>query len=119
MGKPDGFEKQTRHNAERMGVSKHTPGPWTAQLLLPDGLVIRGEPAWEIATPEWDVATQLQYRAPIRKEADAHLIAAAPDLLEACYWGLASLQEHAPLNDDQIEIQKQMRAAVAKAEGES
>jgi hypothetical protein len=54
-------------------MSEHTPLPWEAQRLLPDGKIITSE-AWEIRTPEYDVATYIPMSAPIRKEADARLI---------------------------------------------
>ena len=61
----------------------HTPGPWEARRLEPDGFLIR-QYGWEIRTPAWDVATWIEHGGPIRKEEDALVIAAAPDLLEAC-----------------------------------
>jgi hypothetical protein len=58
---------------------KHTPGPWTAQRLNPDGVVIK-HGGFEISTPNYDVCANVHQGAPIRREADAILIASAPDL---------------------------------------
>ena len=60
----------------------HTPGPWYVREMIPDGeILIQG--GFEIATDEYDVATWVPRGAPFRKEADAILAAAAPDLLAA------------------------------------
>lgn len=64
-------------------MSKHTPGQWKAQYLNADGKVIV-KPGWEIATLGYDVVANIPKGAPIRKEADACLIVAAPELLKAC-----------------------------------
>lgn len=88
--------------------TKHTPGPWTAKHLGADGIVIH-RPGWEITTPEYDVVANILRGAPIRNEADALLIASAPDLLAA----LQRLTED--INDtDAIHV---ARAAIRKATG--
>ena len=58
--------------------AKHTPGPWKATRLNPDNHGIITETAWEIRTPAYNVAAMFRTRGPIRKEADARLIAKAP-----------------------------------------
>lgn len=62
-----------------MTQSKHTPGPWKA--------VPEGSGSWTIYPvdgPRDGIVTSFgQYRDRENKEADARLIAAAPDLLEA------------------------------------
>ncbi len=63
--------------------SQYTKGEWKARKLLPDRWGIISREAWEITTPEYDVVAQIISSAPIRKEADAQLIAAAPDMYEA------------------------------------
>ena len=72
-----------------MGEARHTPGPWT----LTRGLTVykRGEFGSEriIADMGWG-PTDAQ------GVADAHLIAAAPDLLEAAQKALALLKKGAP-----------------------
>ncbi len=62
-------------------MSKFTSGPWEARLLEADGTIIK-KAAWEIFTPDYDVVAQHPYIPPIRKEADAQLISAAPEMYE-------------------------------------
>lgn len=63
-------------------ADKITPGPWEARKLEAYGFVIRGgKEGWEIFTPEYDVVANVQYGAPIRKQADAEAIALVPGLL--------------------------------------
>ena len=61
---------------------RYTRGPWNAQRLQADGTVIKTG-GWEITTPAYDVVANIERGAPIRKQTDARLIAAAPELLEA------------------------------------
>ncbi len=62
---------------------KHTPGPWEAAELLPDAApIISVAGTYEIRTPYYDVATWVPNGGPIRKEADALLIADSPALLK-------------------------------------
>lgn len=85
-------------------MSKHTPGPWVADT----------ENAWPVQTGccplvgrPYSIAHGTRNVAAASKPEDARLIAAAPDLLEAC---------KAALSDDQPYIAK-CRAAIAKATG--
>jgi hypothetical protein len=101
----------------------HTPGPWKALMLFADGKVIRRD-AWQIWTPGYDVATYVPGAAPIRKEADARLIAAAPELLEACEAFVETFPIYGWDNDTSLahkrdELWPKFRAALAKARGES
>jgi len=111
----------------------HTPGPWEARRLIPDGYLIK-KPGWEIRTPAWDVATWIERGPPIRKEADAYLIAAVPDLLAAAEGGnemediyLRELQRiagpDATLSDEAQgrlhQLRRQRYAAIAAAQGPS
>jgi hypothetical protein len=59
----------------------HTPGPWAAELVRPDGLV------WIVARtdPEFNEFVRIAAVAPW----NASLIAAAPDLLKACAAAMA------------------------------
>jgi len=96
----------------------YTPGPWKVTKLLRDGIVVWKE-GYEIRTPDYDVAAWVQHGAPIRKEADARLIAAAPDLLEACEAANETWNDNAPgpgLTERQA-IAK-LQAAIRKARGE-
>lgn len=112
-------------------MSKHTPGPWTAKFTSGAGLSVHADVskalgprysndcpiyhtasdsvglsiAYELWTqfprPEWE-AMQL---------ANARLIAAAPDLLEAC-------QAARALTPDGTHTASVLDAAIAKATGE-
>lgn len=94
--------------------AQHTPGPWTAQILHADGVIIIRGDRYEIATPEYDVCAFLGRSAPIRKKADAFLIATAPELLEACRAVLASAGAECLPGA----MTKILRDLIAKAEGE-
>ena len=85
-------------------MSKHTPGPWVARPVPNVGL--RGHTGYAIDFNE----DQEQVVDFVYEEADARLIAAAPDLLEA----LESCVEHGSMNGDEWVIHK-ARAAIAKA----
>lgn len=76
----------------RRRPSGATPGPWT------DSTGIHGS--------GWDQA-----------EANARLIAAAPDLLEACLWLISRVPTNSPDGKSQIAGIEAARAAIAKAEG--
>ena len=103
---------------------KHTKGPWEARKLECDGRMVN-KAGWEIHTPNYDVCTLVFVGAPIRKEADANLIAAAPELLkalenirdtiESCFvaGGWVSLDV-----EEMQDIAEMARAAIAKARGE-
>lgn len=71
-----------------MGKGKHTPGPWRFEWDG-DEAVILGRPTWPCerhsVRGEWQVAVtdDLLCEKPEEAEANARLIAAAPDLLEA------------------------------------
>jgi len=83
-----------------MSESKHTPGPWFARKTFSGSS--------EIAAENGDGATI----ARTREDADASLIAAAPDLLEALRGVLQQFAKR--LRVDSVE---RARAAIAKAEG--
>jgi hypothetical protein len=100
-------------------TSKHTPGPWNVNGMHDNG------------TPEvWvydDKADQLVARVICetkRHEANARLIAAAPDLLEACKAALSLAWEvgcetedgvGTLLEDSRGDLFRQLSAALAKA----
>lgn len=95
-----------------MNTQKHTPAPWRVE---------RGNPS--PTTGEWMIAGGIPgYLAEVRDcgsgdvSANARLIAAAPDLLEAlkaCLWRLDS---HDPQSVPEARI---AREAIAKATGEA
>lgn len=59
-------------------MAGHTPGPWTCGVEHRDG-------CRKVSTPDEYILAMVNFRAYRRQEgmADAHLIAAAPDLLAA------------------------------------
>lgn len=96
-------------------MSKHTPGPWKYSRWdqWGDARFYISQQEGAPYTPNYsDVATLIAETPSgelVRiQEANARLISAAPDLLDAC---------KAALSDDQPYIEK-CRAAIAKATGE-
>jgi hypothetical protein len=96
-------------------MSKHTPGPWTGYKCI--------EPsrAWTINASPKNVVCGISGGAMIDKsdeelEANARLIAAAPDLLDALRCCLAMIEGEGldELHGDLAEV---VRAAIARAEG--
>ena len=85
-------------------MSKHTPGPWEAgRLAGPDQWMVSGGPDGN--------RTSI---ADVSGEANARLIAAAPDLLRACKYVAEIAVAWDPLTPGDI---AEVLAAVAKAEG--
>ena len=90
-------------------MSKHTPGPWEwnkyGALLHEDEIVLGIDGGCR--------------RCDYPNEADVHLIAAAPDLLEALESMLQSFLITQSLDDYPIDAPcNKARAAIAKAKGE-
>ena len=94
-------------------MSKHTPGPWTLGGPIGSGHLHGREPKFRVyahRTLFLEVCADPDGYVRGENEANARLIAAAPDLLEACKVALGIIgfgAEH-----DQIS------AAIAKATGE-
>lgn len=86
-------------------MSKHTPGPWYPDHF--EGISI----FHDVKDRRFPVC-RIEPISEGEGEANAHLIAAAPDLLEACKRVLSEL--------DYVSIgaEEDLRAAIAKAEGE-
>lgn len=107
-----------------MSEHKHTPGPWKVEL---------NKRAWgwvEVVGPSFAVhgptqATDLRLHDEVKRIADARLIAAAPDLLEAVKEAMPFLVEIARQRHGHFSIEMadkdstigKMRDAIAKAEG--
>lgn len=67
-------------------TARHTPGPW--KVFICEETQIIGQDGWHIATvDEWNE----EYHGHGADEANAHLIAAAPDLLQNARHNLAIL----------------------------
>lgn len=103
-----------------MGESKHTPGPW--EVSIGNDYAVTAE-AYPKAYPHHyksdDLGEYLAYvgnRAEDFGKANARLIAAAPDMLEALE---VMLQEPWLTDSDKPKhwAQEQARAAIAKAKG--
>jgi hypothetical protein len=116
-------------------TSKHTPGPWrvTNSDVLPtegdDGLRLIGIYAGEVVkSPHENMVTgyidcggkfvaSCNTRSDHEAEANARLIAAAPDLLEALEDALEIISDH--LDNDFPDFLHFARAAIAKTKGTS
>ena len=101
-------------------TTKHTPGPWKAH---PTGLARSGLPEYEI---HWsDIGECIAER--VHGEAEAHLIAAAPELLKALREVAQTLAWHQHgecrgFSDylfSTADALSMARAAIAKATGET
>jgi len=102
---------------------KHTPGPWKADNhIIGDG--------WRVFVPRHDEADQHDaiadvetWQSDTETEANARLIAAAPDLLDALKNVLDELHKHHKMNvkkDYSLMVADSVaRKAIAKAEGRS
>ncbi len=94
--------------------TRHTPGPWT--IYNTDGLKIlknwrvKGSVGYQVCTMNTATTTEEEY-------ANARLIAAAPDLLEACKRALAVLEKEPACQIYSAHAQI-VRAAIARAKGE-
>lgn len=84
-----------------MSAAKHTPGPWTAKLVLHEGEQGGETPEeWRIEYPTgegcWLATVHIGACADAaelaEEEANAHLIAAAPELLVVAEEGLGALE---------------------------
>ena len=92
-----------------MSGAKHTPGPWV--IYLDAGVAASVMPAGR----DGDVCTMAEeYRTMIEVNANAALIAAAPDLLAACE-ALITYVPEAPGVDHAV--RRIAAAAIAKARG--
>ena len=87
-------------------MSKHTPGPWIAK---PDPSTGASLEDWVVGTADAIDEVAVCYRR------DAHLIAAAPEMLEALEGAVEALDSDNP--DIQLRAAVAARAAMAKAKG--
>jgi hypothetical protein len=93
-------------------MSKHTPGPWAIKRT-PNRITDFGQT--HPAVNGWRVSCQRYEMAPEEHEANARLIAAAPELLALLQDIEACLDIGDPV--DRASHLSQIRAAIAKAEG--
>jgi len=96
-------------------MSKHTPGPWTA-------CDNNGYSIWRITAPKYRAESASRTVAEVvgdsaETEANARLIVAAPEMLEALRMFLAYNDQGAPLHFDTDTMWAKARSVVAKIEG--
>lgn len=95
-------------------MSNHTPGPWKEKQKS-----TYSEPGYVVLWPDkgGEHMRRLDYQGCFT-EADARLIAAAPELLDALKAIVSSLSEHDEEGlIEHVEPMRKARAAIAKAEG--
>ena len=101
--------------------AKHTPGPWQAEtaatcgsdgnVRITEWFVRRDGDSMAIANDITDPETEEI------SEANARLIAAAPDLLEACQQWISERDNPSPCLVMKQQAEKKIRAAISKAKG--
>jgi hypothetical protein len=96
----------------------HTKGPWTIKIYVCERhwVSTEGNPRFE-KRYIYEVAMETGGCIQFKTEADARLVAAAPDLLEACKLGLDYLKRSDSYRDG--ETYPALLKAIAKAEGQS
>ena len=120
--------KQTEQTTEAKSVAGHTPGPW--KVLTSFGSTLKGhavayedEQTMSIVARCWDNDTAEEHGS---FEANARLIAAAPELLEAAKLMLNRMGESVRACGHTESLKSfyensifadQLRAAISKAEG--
>jgi hypothetical protein len=105
--------------------NKHTPGPWKLGTLdiTPFGtglsMGIDAEGHGELAMVVWQMEDdQIEGKQSLQCEANAKLIAAAPDLLEALELMLITRENERGLRGQDSPLHDRARAAIAKARGQ-
>jgi len=106
------------HLQKNPGECKHTPGPWMVDDC-DSGVIVCKDGDIAVCSigciPKKDFSDDIECYEITR--ANARLIAAAPDLLEALK-GLVNIATHPQATKDQIrQIAKEARATIAKAKG--
>ena len=107
--------------------AKHSPAPWKAEewmigqgqeprteMVLHNNVHQIGKLTWsDAADKPWDISKGEQ-------QANARLIAAAPELLQACREALADLEGYLAEweTDPAMETVQELRAVIAKATGQ-
>ena len=98
-------------------TTSHTPGPWTYDALQKGGGYKKLKTKWIILAPQADDEVATVRCGGDIGEANACLISAAPDLLEACksaIYGANTKGQGGTLTAYDVDL---LRAAIAKAEG--
>lgn len=100
-------------------TSQHTPGPWHVGDNFSGPTIVYNQKGWCVADCR---APHGKFHPDGAREANARLIAAAPDLLEALRYLLAQTIEQdeaysIELTEGEADAAKMARAAIAKVEG--
>ncbi len=113
----------TKERAEEL-TAKHTPGPWSITEMDNTDLSIsgsyeRGKHGGKVA----DLIATVSCGLNTTQQANAHLIAAAPELLNACVRMMVGITKRDSHNCEwyegiEVDGAEEARAAIAKAEGE-
>lgn len=95
--------------------AKHTPGPWKVVEQTDPPIVSAITPRGEL-----DIADVIAQADQDEDEANARLIAASPELLQACCVALADLEGYLAEweTDPALETVQELRAVIAKATGQ-
>lgn len=96
-----------------MSAPKHTAGPWEVRFRFGRQTTVSGRQRYPICDTGTAPVVEANHG---REEANARLIAAAPDLLEALQWLVATTED--PDAAHQGRALDEARAAIAKATGE-
>lgn len=98
------------------GQGKHTPGPWAVNFPgSADIIADFGGNDISVATIDGP-KDQTHHLVHEEHQANARLIAAAPELLEACK---KALKDNRMQADSSLEVEAILLAAISKAEGRS
>ena len=100
-----------------MKAPQHTPGPWAAEAAMS-----MDTPHIRYITADTRIIASVRHRAEHTQDmalANARLIAAAPELLEALRRMLPELRGLAFVSDTASEMLRIAEAAIAKATGET
>jgi hypothetical protein len=98
----------------------HTPGPWDAECITDGAWEIKSDPQQGPWKAVCDVKANRLGEAAVtndESESNARLIAAAPEMLEACKVALAESEAANDTSPSACHLRYVLRAAIAKAEG--
>ena len=100
-------------------MSRHTPGPWMAQIAREE-TGFRMVRTYVLDGASGDPIAHVQANGMAEEEANARLIAAAPDLLDALRKAqslLVELRAHELTDADDVEVMAAIEAVIVKATG--
>ena len=101
---------------------EHSKAPWTVQKCysgnVHDGFLIADSDGWNVANL-WHNQHTADKEYIAQREANANLIAAAPELLEACRYAIENLRPQGTITKDFSghNAMATLSKAIAKAEG--